>query len=213
MQKKMYRFIFLLGVCLNNNSFPAMSGQTKDIVLFSTAATGSVEEMEKLLKKDISVINNFHRKTGRTPIFYAVIKNNQEMVTYLLSKGAKVNFVDKKGWSPLDYSFLVKKINNLVVFSLLANGAYFNLEIENFEDKDYAAEIFKRSMTYQNECRQTILHLGAKFGDYYLLKFLLYFIDNTEIKDIWGRTPLDLLKHYHTRYLFIYKDLPKIWEI
>ncbi|MFH1461817.1 MAG: hypothetical protein ABIF12_02645 [bacterium] len=97
-------------------------------------------------------------------------------------------------------------------FKLLTNGSRFYLNLDHFKAIDDARMFFERSMNFCNECKQNILHLAARFGDYNLLTFLLYFIDYPNIKDIWGRTPLDLLKHYHRPFLSYYSDLPKIWD-
>ncbi|MEM4366825.1 MAG: ankyrin repeat domain-containing protein [Candidatus Anstonellales archaeon] len=69
--------------------------------LFREAERRKMEEGEGRVKqKDV----NYKDEKDRTPIFYAVIKNDLEEVKRLISEGANLLLRDKNGLMPIDYA-------------------------------------------------------------------------------------------------------------
>ena len=54
---------------------------------------------------------NLTDKTGYTPLHYAVLANNAQIVHILLSNGADSNIRDKSKMTPLQYSREMVRIN------------------------------------------------------------------------------------------------------
>ncbi len=64
--------------------------------LFTAIAKGDQKRVEELLKKDRSQLT-MQDKQGRTPLLAAVVNNQPELVTYFVSKGAKLFEVSAEG--------------------------------------------------------------------------------------------------------------------
>jgi len=63
---------------------------------------------------------------GRTYIFWAAYKNNIELVTYLIANGAKMNIIDDKGYSIINFAATTGQQNPKLYDLLLKNGAKLN---------------------------------------------------------------------------------------
>lgn len=61
---------------------------------------GDLAKIKALLKKNLKLIN-LRDGIGATPLYYAVMKGNNEIVSYLLSKGADVNAKTEYNLTPL----------------------------------------------------------------------------------------------------------------
>lgn len=68
---------------------------------------------------------NFHDIIGRTPLHNSVIKRNPRIVGALIRKGANVNAKDKRGHTPLFFTFINPSQNGgkLIAKMLLKHGA------------------------------------------------------------------------------------------
>lgn len=67
-----------------------------------TAVTGVMSVTELLLKNGASVVDQCDHKL--TPLFLAILVNNQAMVGYLLSRRADINHQDEMGRTPLHWA-------------------------------------------------------------------------------------------------------------
>lgn len=70
--------------------------------------------------------NDINKKTsnGRTYIFWAGFRNNLELMDYLISKGAKTDIIDRKGYS----------LVNFIANSGIANSDIYNLCLKHGSD-------------------------------------------------------------------------------
>lgn len=91
-----------------------------DLNLLIAAYTGNMENVADLLAGDASV--NIANTSGMTPLYYAVIKENQELVQFLLQMNASPN-------PELEYPlmYVAAKTGNIAIMTMLINaGTYVN---------------------------------------------------------------------------------------
>ena len=73
---------------------------TWSIYLRRTCSKNDFESFRKLIRRDESLVNSPDER-GATPLFYACFYCCEEMVEFLLEKGASVRVKDKDSWTPL----------------------------------------------------------------------------------------------------------------
>ncbi|CAC21249.1 11L protein [Yaba-like disease virus] len=107
-----------------------------------------------------------------TPLHYAVLTNNVEIVKLLLSKGVNVNATDRYGCSPLYYYIMTKKENYEIIKLLLDNGADVNAV---------------------SSIQENVLHAFTEYGckNTDVLKTIIKKTYNINSKNKWGKTPLN----------------------
>lgn len=90
--------------------------------------SGTLKEVEELLKEDASMIHDRDR-LGGTPLHAAVEAGKAEIVQYLLVKsGINVNLIDRHGWTPLHTAC---HRGDLAVIELLLTGGAGGLGTNN----------------------------------------------------------------------------------
>ena len=114
-------------------------------------------------------------KEGFTPLHIATIKNHKQIVETLLQQSkTNPNFQDIKGKTPLHYA------------AIIPDKSIFNLLLEKGSD------IFKLTKT-----KSSILHIACEYGTANDLNHLFTEIPEikhlTNLKDIYGNTPLHLI--------------------
>lgn len=93
------RLLSLGGKIDLNEKFPRFD----ETYLHLAASRGQKTLVDFYLENGIDI--NTMDKDGNTPLTYAIMSEEADMATYLISKGAKVNLVDKKNISILGYAF------------------------------------------------------------------------------------------------------------
>ena len=63
---------------------------------------GDVSKVQQLVNAGADV--NQKDSAGKTPLMYAILYKNSEIVSYLIEKGAKVSTKDARGYSVMDYA-------------------------------------------------------------------------------------------------------------
>lgn len=93
-----------------------------DAVSFALLEKVDNETIKYLLTKKGNDVN---KKThdGRTYIFWAIYRDNLEMMQYLLDKGAKTDIVDSHGYSLLNFGAVTGQTNTKLYDFCIANGA------------------------------------------------------------------------------------------
>lgn len=79
------------------------------------------KKLKKLIESHPPFIHEKDLETGRTLLNDCTKNNNDEMVSYLLSKGADPNISDHNGDSPIHWSFV--NPSSKIIYTLLAHGA------------------------------------------------------------------------------------------
>uniref|UniRef100_UPI004049AD37 ankyrin repeat domain-containing protein n=1 Tax=Gelidibacter sp. TaxID=2018083 RepID=UPI004049AD37 len=93
-----------------------------DGVVYAILEGTSNETIQYLINKNGNDVNK-RTHDGRTYIFWAAYAGNDELMQYLVSKGAKTNLTDDKGSTILNYAALSGQKNTKVYDFCLANGA------------------------------------------------------------------------------------------
>jgi len=95
--------------------------------MFLVARSGSVLEMESILKENPDAINS-KNTYGFSPLILACYNSNNEVASYLIDKNADVNYISQEGTALMAATV---KGNIKLVELLLLNGANPNLTDEN----------------------------------------------------------------------------------
>jgi len=138
--KKAYPFIFsliindlimeedLVNEVLDENAFRRMAENRK--------------EVEKIFKSFINPLNDYsyiEESNSGTALLAASFKGYDDIVSFLISKGADVNSKDCHGVSPVFTASISQELN--VINTLLKNGADGNVKIDYFKNNEvYAIE-------------------------------------------------------------------------
>ena len=87
------------------------------VSIFDMAITyDHIELVKKLVEEGIYDVNQTQRKSGFTPLMCATCYGRNEIVEYLLSKGADKTLKDYKGLTALDFA---KKTNKKSIIKIL----------------------------------------------------------------------------------------------
>jgi len=112
----LYFFIFFVFLYLL-----AYSDTGKDLIM--AVARGRFELVKELVEKGVDVNKHYDSK-GRTPIHWAVIRDNLKIAAFLISRGANVNARDKNMMAPIHYAAFPKDLD--MVKLLVQEGADIN---------------------------------------------------------------------------------------
>jgi ankyrin repeat protein len=136
-----------------------MAINSKDVMveIFNLMEFGSLQQMEEIFPKNEkssnslefftadSGINRFRSKQGQTLLQHAVISQREDVVKFLIEKGANVNAMDWYGETALVH--LIKNNYNFEILTLLLeNGANPNWSDEYGETVLYMAVGAERDM-------------------------------------------------------------------
>lgn len=188
--------IFLLKKNKSNiTAFPSANA-----MLMNAAALGNLENAETALAHGAQI--NTTDELHWTPLHRATFHCNENMVRFLLSKGAEVNAVNDSGMTPLEWAVGCDNDNELMVKLLLDNGAEVNVHrssgytplleaISRGKEKivklllDHGADVNAQ----KKENGETALHLAVSYPYPKIVKLLLEYGANANIKDAKGKTP------------------------
>lgn len=101
-----------------------------DAVVYAINSDAPIETIKFLLSYKENSPNKITHDS-RTYIFWAANKGNLEVMKLLLDNGAKVNIVDSKGLSPLNFAASAGQTNTLVYDLLIKNGADLKNELSH----------------------------------------------------------------------------------
>ena len=80
------------------------------------------------LSKSSNFDINVQDEKGYTPLMYAIMNHNLDMVKFLVENGANINLCNKKGQSPLEIAYLYN-CEDIATY-LLEKGASDKIEDE-----------------------------------------------------------------------------------
>ncbi|MDR4494900.1 MAG: ankyrin repeat domain-containing protein [Nitrospirales bacterium] len=139
-------------------------------LLFKTAAEGDLLLIQRLIAEG-GDIEEVDLMSGFTPLHVAVIRNQKDVVDWLLAEGANIEARDSRGETPLHLA--TNKLNVPMMNLLLLKGANVNS---------------------QSQMGLTPLHLAVTDGrpeSLDVAKILLEKGADRDLKDSFGRTPID----------------------
>ncbi|MDH4457977.1 MAG: ankyrin repeat domain-containing protein [Nevskia sp.] len=134
------------------------------------ARIGDLAALKRMLDAGVDV--NAHDTLDQTPLIAAVSQNSVEAVSEVLRRGAKLDIVDKAGWSPLHFATYFSD-QTAVMKLLLDAGANVNA---------------------QNDRGITALYFAAATGHEAQVKLLLARGADFKIASKTGWTPLRIAK-------------------
>ena len=156
----MKNIILLLGLFLG--SF--LSAQEKVKSIFDIARSGTVAEVQELMKQNPDVINQVN-ENGFSPLILACYRGNIEVAKFLIDNVKDINYKSQQGTA---LSGLSVKYNKDLVVYLLNKKANPNIA---------------------DETGATPLFWAVKFGNKELAELLLKNKADKSIKDSQGMTP------------------------
>jgi len=128
--------------------------------------TGDLRKVRALVEKDAGLIN-VKDENGRTPLHWATRGTDNEVLTYLIEKGADLNALDSNGTAPLHS--LASRGNADGIRILLAKGADIEIKSSN---------------------KSTPLHFAVLGKRVEIIRLLVERKADLESRDEQGRTPL-----------------------
>ena len=138
-----------------------------DTPLSNAIRSSSMEAVQLLLEKNVSIISGFEKAGPRNSLQLAIESKQCKIVDILLKYGAKIDEKDTQGETPLHWA--VRKNDVHTANSLLKNGAAIN-------EKDMKGK--------------TPLHQAVRQEDMDVVNILLRNGAAIDVKDIKGSTPL-----------------------
>jgi len=103
-------------------------GATPVSTIHLAAREGDLEKVKAFIEKGSDI--NARDKSGETPLFFAVLADNNDVTKFLLAKGADVNAKRDDGATPLHYALSLgnKDVAEDAAALLIAKGADVNAE-------------------------------------------------------------------------------------
>ncbi len=142
------------------------------MIIFKAVKQTDLKKLETIIKKKIDDVNKVDRN-GRTPMHYAALDGNLEVVKLFLKYNAKVNPNDNDGYTPLHYAAINGHLE--VVQHIVKHSANVN-QINNRVNSPVYYALLKGHI-------RVVLYLVEQGVD-------------VNLADKWGNTPL----HYAALY-------------
>lgn len=136
--------------------------------VFELSEQGDTNGLTLMLAKDPSLLNS-RDKEGNTPIFHAVASKQEQMVKFMIARGANVNATDTNGVTPLH------------IAAVMGNGSIAGLLL------DFGATV--DAVTTQGI---TPLHWAAYYGNQEVAQVLIKHGAPVNAKEKSGNTPLHM---------------------
>jgi len=179
-----------------------------DVDIYDAAKVCKVERVEALLKANPGLLSSKDHKYGRTPLHWAALYGNKDVVELLLAKGANVNATDNDRMTPLhlvaknDQKETAKLMLETATL-LLASNADVNAVDFPFGDTplhkaaggrhEEMVELLlanKADINSQNGSGWTPLHIAASEGHKDVAELLLAHGADLNAKTYHGDTPM-----------------------
>lgn len=201
----------MLQLFLSKGAVIDVGGRPGAIGLRNAAKTGNVETVKFLVEKGVDV-NGFygHRKLGIAPLCAAVQSGNVEIVEFLVEKGADINGTFGRrnpGSTPLHVAIrfnretLVRYLIELGVdIGIFCTSGKTALHEAAREGNDKAIQLLLAKGADVNSSPSNLrygvtpIFLAAKHGNLSSVRLLIERGAHLNIKDLEGRTVLDLAK-------------------
>ena len=174
--------------------------ETEDTIFTYAIKNKDLENVKILVNYNEGIINS-KDSLGKTPLHIAAeIKNNSEIINYLIEKNAEVDALDIYQQTPLYYT--LENIENVIV--LKNNNANFNIRANDNHtllhkavyvgNNDVIDFIFDEitDIDVQDGKGWTPLHIAAEKGNTYIVEKLIEKNANVNIQNENGNTPLHI---------------------
>ncbi|TYA74354.1 ankyrin repeat domain-containing protein [Seonamhaeicola marinus] len=103
-----------------------------DAVVYAILENASNESIKHLMSKEGNDVNKLTHD-GRTYIFWAAYKGNDQLMSYLLKNGAKTDIIDDHGFTILNFAANASVKNTKVYDLCLAHGADLKKDLGYFD--------------------------------------------------------------------------------
>lgn len=152
--------------------------------LFDAVRSNNLKDVGQALKKGAN-INVKRGELEETPLHVAAAVGNEEMVEFLIAKGADVNMEDKNGNIPLHVAILTycKRISKCI-----GKGNFYRMVAA--EHRIIKLLMEKADVNARDNDGNTPLHRAAERSDIDIVKFLIKKVANVNAKNNGGDTPL-----------------------
>ena len=140
---------------LKNN----LKGGNLDI--FNEVKSNNINNVKEIINNNPEVVDQINY-LGITPLFFAVINKNKEIIEFLISKNANINYKDNGGFTVLFYAILSKDCD--FVSYLLKN--YNNIQI-NIKDNYNHTPLYFSCLYGTIEIVELLIDYGANIDEEY----------------------------------------------
>jgi ankyrin repeat protein len=202
--QKSWKVSIILWAIILGFSASVMAGDIHD-----AAAKGDLERVKALIKAQPKLINvKENDKNKQTPIHYAVINGRDQVIKFLLSKGADINAQNLYGNASLHLA--VKSSHENIVKLLLEHGADYKQKNWSSQSAMFLATVAPGHLDILKTLHKhgadlsgihsifgnTLLHTAAKEGYDDIVRFLLNQGVSIHRKNHLKATPLYEAVHY-----------------
>jgi len=104
------------------NDISSLNANAFDAVTYALIEKADNSTIKYLLSKEGNGVNKLTHD-GRTYVFWAAYKNNQEMIQYLIDKGARMGVIDSHGYSPLNFAASTGQTDKELYDLLIRHGS------------------------------------------------------------------------------------------
>ena len=199
---KIIGFLFILSFSLfifNSVSIAAKEESENSKILINAIKKGNLEIVKELIKSDPSLVNS--RWRGRIPVFEATMMGRDEIVRFLVNKGATLK-AGKERYTILSYAVLYLKPETLKF--LIKKGANVNEKSQAgltplftalMDNKDKGVKILLdngANSKDKDKAGWTALHYAAISNSPQMIDLILKKGIKIDIRDNYGITPLAL---------------------
>lgn len=153
----------------------------------------------KILEGDLSYVKYFCENNSnvdikdykeRTPLHYASIVLNLDIIKCLISSGANVNSADRNGRTPLFYAILVGDVPDGDIMTRMDENLYHT------EDKKMRDSVIRYLLASGADINKrdikgnTLLHFAHNFPNLELLEYIIKNIDDLNAMNHQQKTPI-----------------------
>ncbi|XP_022099986.1 E3 ubiquitin-protein ligase MIB2-like [Acanthaster planci] len=174
--------------------------------LHLAAAKGHQTCVEVLLKYEQKCDVNCQDKDGNTPLFHAVVKNNKQIIHWLVNNPrSDLRIMNKKGFNSLHHAVFLKNIfaveailsTSPTMINVAKNDGFTALHLAAFNDMTDITLILVKKVGCKKELKtgsgQTALHLATDKTHIRCIEALVNNGANVNAQDSKGNTSLHLL--------------------
>ncbi len=193
---------------LENTVSERLNDQVDEWHIFKAVYLRELEQIKSLFEANSLCINEQYPNTKNTPLHYAILAGDREIVKFLLNNGVDINAKNADGITPLilatmhqDLELSRVLVDNSADIFITENrfGGNALHHATNKGNLDLVTLMIDSGIDIESKASEgrTPLHIAAFQCDAEIIMYLLEHGANQDILDADGKTPLELAKQFN----------------